>query len=372
MRVRWIRGLSGGRGFTLIELLVVVAIIALLISILLPSLGQARSQARSSLCASRIAMITKSMILYADDFDENPPFLGVGHRTINASGGESDKAYWNLGNGVTEWGMAKLEQWLTRNLFPDTGNMFRNVCHTNWSELEGTQDEQRVESGTLFNYARFPNTYRCPEFERVPGKTQNVFNYTRSVLGRKLLSSALNDADAKERATDPAPNDELHPGPIMKISAIYAASAMFMMLDEQWDFHCAGNYGRSGAFPLNGFWTAAETIHGLVGDTVGSYHTSAKKAVPWPEIREGKRGTVGFYDGHVDLYLDPWPWRDVAPGYSIINILGRVVAGFGGDSTEWSNTIKLLEPLLQSCYAQRGVDVSKDTLRNIIMGALTG
>ncbi len=58
----------GKRGFTLIELLVVVAIIALLIAILLPSLSKARKQARTSVCASRISQLAKSLFLYAEDY----------------------------------------------------------------------------------------------------------------------------------------------------------------------------------------------------------------------------------------------------------------------------------------------------------------
>jgi len=198
-------------GFTLIELLVVVAIIALLISILLPSLGQARAQARTSLCSSRISQMAKAMLMYADDYSETPPFVGVGHRQL----GDSDDTYPTL-NGETEWTLAKQEKWLTSNLFPETGNMFRITLGPDWSVFVGTADEQRLESGTLFPYTRFGTLYRCPEVEKIaPGtagrrgevKSQNLFNYTRTILGRKLLSKTC----PSSRTPVPATNLNLAP-----------------------------------------------------------------------------------------------------------------------------------------------------------------
>lgn len=66
------------RGFTLIELLVVVAIIALLIAILLPSLSKARSQARTTLCGTRVGQLARAILMYAEDFEERPPFIAKG------------------------------------------------------------------------------------------------------------------------------------------------------------------------------------------------------------------------------------------------------------------------------------------------------
>ena len=59
--------------FTLIELLLVVAIIAILASLLLPSLSRARRSAKIMTCSSQIAQFTKSIFMFADDYDNQTP-----------------------------------------------------------------------------------------------------------------------------------------------------------------------------------------------------------------------------------------------------------------------------------------------------------
>jgi prepilin-type N-terminal cleavage/methylation domain-containing protein/prepilin-type processing-associated H-X9-DG protein len=61
------------RGFTLIELLVVIAIIAILAAILFPVFAQAREKARQSACLSNQKQISRAMMLYLQDSDENFP-----------------------------------------------------------------------------------------------------------------------------------------------------------------------------------------------------------------------------------------------------------------------------------------------------------
>jgi prepilin-type N-terminal cleavage/methylation domain-containing protein len=194
-------------GFTLIELLVVVAIIALLISILLPSLSKARSQARASLCASRLSQLTKAQLMYAEDFAETPPFVGAGY--CNAANDHSLTArhYRHLSlddSRNTEEYFARHESWL----FPGSYYVDDGVwTHPYWPDLPRGGPSPR--EGTLFSYTRFENLYRCPDFERIAigtigrngwAKTQNTFNYTRSILGRKILSnvSGVDDPEAEE------------------------------------------------------------------------------------------------------------------------------------------------------------------------------
>jgi prepilin-type N-terminal cleavage/methylation domain-containing protein len=334
------------QGFTLIELLVVVAIIALLISILLPSLAKARSQARATVCASRLSQITKSMLLYAGDYDETPPFIGVGFKPCGA-----DRSYANLGtNGVnnTELYFAQFEQWLIPNLAGSNSDAL--WLDPDWKQWDGTAKEARVQRGTLFPYARFANLYRCPDFERTGDarKTQNVFNYSRSILARKLLSNVA-------AVRDPGIDEVLAAGPIMKVSQFYNPAAMYMMIDEQWDFHCAGNYNDGGTNNISGTWMAAETIHGLAMDMFGSYHGTESNALNLAETLPSKKGSIGYYDGHVDLFQDPLPYRKATKN------LIAVLFDYGPE-----RLFKALDPIMLQIYAQRGVPLTMDSLVEIV------
>lgn len=64
------------KGFTLIELLVVIAIIALLVSILMPSLAKAKDLARDVMCKTNLNSISKSCVLYSNDYYEYFPTRG--------------------------------------------------------------------------------------------------------------------------------------------------------------------------------------------------------------------------------------------------------------------------------------------------------
>jgi prepilin-type N-terminal cleavage/methylation domain-containing protein/prepilin-type processing-associated H-X9-DG protein len=326
-------------GFTLIELLVVVAIIAMLISILLPSLSKARSQARSTLCASRIGQLFKAMLLYANDYDETPPFLGMGYENLGTGlGGE-----YPSGSGMTRGDWAYLEEWLIPNI-----PIIWNLPEQDWLAATASRPKvSRLRNGTLFPYARFENLYRCPEFERVsdPAKSQNVFNYTRSVMGRKPLSGGI-PGDGLEKKSD------LAPGPIFKLSTIHAPGSMFMLIDEQWDFHVAGNYDgdpASGIIPLAGntFWMGADPIHMIVADCFGDYHGVRGKDVPLNMIGASKKANVAYYDGHVDLVRDPLPGRVLEIDFN--DILGNPQL--------IEDAKRLLSPFIRQIFASRGLGV---------------
>ncbi|MBN1345617.1 MAG: prepilin-type N-terminal cleavage/methylation domain-containing protein [Phycisphaerae bacterium] len=357
-------GGAGQRGgFTLIELLVVVAIIALLISILLPALSEARSQARATLCASRLSQLVKAILIYADDYDDTPPFVGCGY--CNAGQNARHYVHLNPDNAHnSEYAFAEHESWL----FPGRYLTEENVwTHPYWPDLPDGGPTPR--EGTLFPYTRFESLYRCPDFERIPigtlgrnnsPKSQNTFNYTRSIMGRKVLSNVAGVDDPAAEAA----NERLLPGQIMRTGSMYAPSAMIMMLDEQWDFHVAGNYGDGGIIDFDWLWMAADPIHTLTGDMIGSYHGPMGRALnkpDWDLLLPAKAGSLGYYDGHVTQMRDPWPWRTVAEGYGLLHILGQFAAHIEDD------TQKILGPLLESIYAQRGIAFSTQQLYELII-----
>jgi prepilin-type processing-associated H-X9-DG protein len=244
----------------------------------------------------------------------------------------------------------------------------------------------RLEDGSLFKYTRATAVYRCPEFERTPTgspsgapsnpstKSQNLFNYTRNILGRKILTG--NPFGVPDLPTDPeAGNEKLWPGPIMKVSGLFAPAAMIMMGDEQWDYHCAaGGYSASpmknwgNVLTVDG-WTSmgAEPIHALVGDMIGSYHGTVGRVVNGMAydgthnydslILPAKKGNTSFYDGHVEMTPDPWPWRSTVTSGSGMDLLtGALYSDLLTGDGKGPGT-KVLDPLLQSIYAQRGIAV---------------
>ncbi len=350
----------------MIELLVVVAIIALLISILLPSLSRARAQARATLCSSRLHQTTVAMATYSDDYREVYPFVGVGYSNADNDHSLTSRHYRNLDpddSRNTEQYFARHESWLFPGDYYVDDGVWTNEY---WPDLPNGGPSPR--EGTLFPYTRFESLYRCPEFERVPigmagrngsAKTQNTFNYTRSILGRKILSNVSGVDDPEAEVVD----EPLWPGHIMKSSAIYAPAAMIMLLDEQWDFHCAGNYGDGGVFGFDWLWMGAETINGLTGDMLGSYHGAKARVLQgddWDMLLSNKMGNVGYYDGHVALVRDPWAWRTVKEGYTILALMGQLTS----DLDEGQRMVSLL---LEGIYAQRGIPFGTQQLLDLLL-----
>ncbi len=339
-------GQRRGSAFTLIELLVVVAIIALLIAILLPSLSKARGQARSTLCATRISQLAKAILVYADDFNETPPFMGRGWEDCDDTS-RLNSEVWPEGSGLTLRDWAMLEDWLMPNM-PDY-----------WmSAQEDWPDYAKVRNGRLFPYTRFENLYRCPEFERVSSaeKSQDVFNYTRSILGRKWFHRADPEGSAPSPYITSAESENWcgQAGPILKISQVHAPSQLQMFLDEQWNRHCAApiyEFQQSGGGIIGSIireqWFSADCIFGIWGDEIGRYHGPVGWASVVPEsVREDvpdvKSGNIACYDAHVALERDPLPDRDVELG-----------------NLEWGIN-RLLDWLRGHIYAQRGINVPQD------------
>ena len=305
-------------GFTLIELLVVVAIIALLISILLPSLSRARAQARTAVCASRISQLAKAILLYADDYNDTPPFIGRGWEDCDDDS-RLNSEVWPEGSGHTLMDLARFEDWLMPNM-PDFW-LTEQVTPPGWP------DYAKVTNGGLFRYARFEGLYLCPEFERISdsSKSQFVFNYTRSFMGRKWFHHGDPEGDPPSPyITSGASNNWCGiAGPILKTSQIYAPARLWMLIDERWDRHCAAPmelFQVTGGGILAGIareqWMAIDCIWGPWGNEIGQYHGSKRIAQIIPEAARDqfapvRSGNMAFYDGHVALDVDPLPDRTV-------------------------------------------------------------
>ncbi len=296
------------RGFTLIELLVVVAIIALLVSILLPSLSKARAQARTTLCATRIGQLAKSLFIYAEDFEERLPFHIV-YGEMPAWGGG--------GNGGVEE-LDPNEDWIaSKEQMPD---VFLTP-EEEWPDL-GVRCPQ---SGCLFPYTRFAAIYACPEFVRRAENglsgidffaaygDQRVFNYTRGPWCRTPVFEV-----------DP-PNYKLEfCGPIMTASKVHAPATSFLLLDEAWYAHV----GR-GRPASEGNYRAADPVWDI-SSSQGIYHGAPVPGDVWYRYRSPnlhrdvgiKRGSVACYDAHVQLERDPCPLVDSNTGRpSILNMV---------------------------------------------------
>ncbi len=270
-------------GFTLIELLVVVAIIALLISILLPSLGQARAQARTTLCGSRASQLCKAFLLYADDYNEIPPFICFGR-----------------GTGF-RYGPDPNENWLVGG--KTAANV--DIAAILWNNDELDWPANWAQTGTLFTYTRFETLYRCPEFERTmaPGNLQRRFNYPRCSLGRRVRFSAAN----LPNTSDPnMPYGFAYDGPIMKPSMVYASAQVPIVVDEAWD-------GYIGLHGTNNYtWDHCDPIMDIVDSFIGEYHAPTVLGVAnvneqWDFRYPRKRGTLAMYDGHIELIRDWYP-----------------------------------------------------------------
>jgi len=324
----------------LIELLVVVAIIALLISILLPSLSKARAQARSTVCATRIAQLTKAILIYADDFSETPPFMGIGWEDIR-NPDKPSKDINSTKNGPADipsrskWEWAVNETWLTQH--PEL------IWNGQIPEDQWSANGVGIKTGSLFGYARFENLYRCPEFERIGGgqKSQGAFNYTRTILGRKWIMGDI--AEGGRESDYWGGSDFGAPGPIVRLSSVHAPSRLYMMMDEWWKRHVAAPFEEqlpgSGLrdSEISGGWSANDCVHFALVDEVGQYHGSPQGNKWFPpgqtiDLLKVQLGMLSFYDGHSELEREFWPGKSEANMGLIISAAVYIVEWLSGQT----------------------------------------
>jgi hypothetical protein len=284
--------------------------------------------------------MTKAMLLYADDFNETPPFVATGHNYAGANGIPDPNETW-LMNCMTQ---------------PDPKAAIDLIA--NHREEEWPQATKPPRSGTLFAYTRFETLYRCPEFEKTsdPGKTHNVFNYTRAIWGRFYKLPI--ETGWTEQWGDVQ-------GHIMKPSQVFNPSMLSMMLDEQWNrfVACQPDFGDTdgACYNCNDYLFAEH-------NNIGSYHGTpvssgyTKSSDPTAYILDygspgakfnpflWKRGGVGWYDGHAELYRDPWPTFKLGNNTRLKPWRG----GSGAGARQMDELDALMGFVLRLIYAQRG------------------
>jgi len=219
------------RGFTLIELLVVIAIIALLMAILMPVLHRAREQGMRAVCLSNLKQLTLAWIMYADENDG---------KIVN---GQSGSARGSVGNPPYEI------PWVGRCWADNYGS---------GGQMPEVQQEQAIKSGSLWEYVKDIDLYRCPTGTR----------------GEMLTYAPTNAVNAKiQTGTD-------KPGVFLRrttdIRGSHALRIVF--IDEGWV-------------------------------TSVSYAVHYVKEQWWddPPVRHGDGVTLSFADGHSDYHK----WRGI-------------------------------------------------------------
>ncbi len=286
--------------FTLIELLVVVAIIALLIAILLPSLSKARAQARTTVCLNRASQMARAFLLYAEDYNETPPFISTMHYH-----GEEDN---DVPDPNETWLMDCLE--FAGGSEAGAIQAMRTIAYS--SQQEWPFPVPR--NGTLYSYTRFDNVYRCPEFERIVSadKSHNAFNYTRPIWGRSYRPQMEMVNDYGADPDDVSAWGDVS-GPIVRPSQVHCPALLPLALDEQWNRHVAIN-GMYGDGPIgapyccNDYGFYLENIIAVShGAPVTSKVHNVDKSIYGRSLFVWPQGGVGFYDGHAELMRDPWP-----------------------------------------------------------------
>lgn len=162
------------RAFTLVELLVVISIIALLLSILMPALNKVREQAKTLVCATRMSQWGQYLFLYANDNQDNIPYLIY---TSTAGGYHGDRWYDKLGKYISDKNStaSEADDGLGENYYlklrecPATTKnnpVYTGVNSSSWPKIspfgpEYTQTTSLINSPTKLTTIRQPGSLFC-------------------------------------------------------------------------------------------------------------------------------------------------------------------------------------------------------------------
>ncbi len=85
------------RAMTLVHTVTSVGTVVMLVTtIMVPALIGLRDRNRQALCATRIGLMTRAMLTYAMDFDETPPFVGIGTENCGTNHTYEGKPTWDF------------------------------------------------------------------------------------------------------------------------------------------------------------------------------------------------------------------------------------------------------------------------------------
>lgn len=129
-------------GFTLIELLVVIAIIAILMAILMPALSRVKEQGKRIVCENNLKTLQLCWIMYAD---ENDGKIVNGEAGFNHSSGSLTEIAWVAQGWGDNWNQ------------PNAATV---------GILTDREKKQAVEDGTLWEYVKDYDVYKCPTGRR--------------------------------------------------------------------------------------------------------------------------------------------------------------------------------------------------------------
>ena len=239
-----------GTPFTIIELLVVISIIGVLAALLLPVLGMARESGRASFCVNNIAQLTKSNLLYADDYE----------RLVAAA---------------EDMGGANLIRWHGKR------------------SSSGTSDDFDGSKSALYNYMSGSSALkRCPTLE-------NMIDFTLPAYEKGGGGYGYNEGVGTKMyfSSNPWSLESNREG--LELMEIKNPSETIMFTDSACVVNATGNHNsnaETGRLAENSFASSPFYVFNKVPVPAWGFS--------WPTIhfRHSRTSNVGWVDGHVSAH----------------------------------------------------------------------